>query len=178
MTVRRIILSDATAGLMAKQLIRSCRWPLGAIVLSFTACTVLAAVTTDPILFQAGLWLLVHALFLLGGFLVHEWSHVAGMRLFRGVSDIVISGGVLRFSVIPVGRLYGWQIAIVATLGPCTSCLVGALIALLAPGSLLQYWFLLHAVFLLPFFGDGRSLLLGIREWARPVQLRAPGINC
>ena len=178
MTVRTITLTDATVGLIAKQLIWSCRWPFAAVVLSFTACTFLAAVTTDPILFQAGLWLLVHALFLLGGFLVHEWSHVAGMRLFRGVSDIVISAGVLRFSVIPVGRLYGWQIAVVAILGPSASCLVGALVALLAPGSLLQYWFLLHAVFLLPFFGDGRSLILGIRVWARPVGLRAPGINC
>ncbi|MEV8149173.1 hypothetical protein AB0O52_13675 [Arthrobacter sp. NPDC080073] len=178
MSVREITLPDATVGLIAKELIGSCRWPLAAVVLSFTACTFLAAITADPILFQAGLWLLVHALFLLGGFLVHEWSHVAGMRLFHGVSDIVVSAGVLRFSLIPVGRLCGWQIAVVATLGPSASCLVGALIALLAPGSFLQCWFLLHAVFLLPFFGDGRSLILGIRVWARPVSLRAPGTNC
>ncbi|WP_442543266.1 hypothetical protein ACSBOX_15680 [Arthrobacter sp. KN11-1C] len=134
--------------------------------------------TTDPILFQAGLWLLVHAFCLLGGFLVHEWSHVAGMRLLPGVAHVVVSAGVLRFSVIPVGRLYGWQIAIMAILGPGASCLVGALIALLAPGSFLQHWFLLHAVFLLPFFGDGRSLILGVRKWARPVSLRGGAVNC
>ncbi|MGO4474200.1 hypothetical protein [Arthrobacter sp. efr-133-TYG-120] len=99
------------------------------------------------------------------------------MRLFHGISDVVVSSGILRFSVIPVGHLYGWQIAIVAILGPGGSCLVGALVALLAPGSFLQHWFLLHAVFLLPFFGDGRSLILGIRAWARPVGLRAPVVN-
>ncbi|MDQ0029346.1 hypothetical protein [Arthrobacter bambusae] len=175
MTLLKIALQDVTAGLIAKQLMWSCRWPFAAMVLSFTACTFLAAMTTDLVLFQTAVWLIVHALFLLGGFLVHEWFHVAGMRLFRGVSDIVVSAGVLRFSVIPVGRLYGWQIAVVAILGPGASCLVGVLITLLAPGSLLQYWFLLHAVFLLPFFGDGHSLILGIREWSRPVGLLAPG---
>ncbi|GAP58376.1 hypothetical protein AHiyo1_14320 [Arthrobacter sp. Hiyo1] len=177
MTVRKFALRDVTAGLIAKQLIWSCSLPFAAAALDFTACTFLAAMTTDPILFRAGLWLLVHVLCLLCGFLVHEWSHVAGMRLFHGISDVVVSSGILRFSVIPVGHLYGWQIAIVAILGPGGSCLVGALVALLAPGSFLQYWFLLHAVFLLPFFGDGRSLILGIRAWARPVGLRAPVVN-
>lgn len=175
MTVRSVTLRDATGGLLARQLIRSCRWPYAAVVLSFTACTLLAAVTTDPVLFQAGLWLLMHALFLLGSFLVHEWSHVVGMRLFSGVSSVVITADSLRFSVVPVGRLYGWQIAIVAISGPGVSCVAGALIALLASESFLQCWFLLHAVFLLPFFGDGRSLIVGIREWSRPVGLRAPG---
>jgi hypothetical protein len=101
-----------------------------------------------------------------------------GMRQFPGVSHVVVSAGVLRFSVIPIGSLYGWQIAVVAVLGPGASCSVGALIALLTPSSLLQYWFLLHAFFLLPFFGDGRGLRLGIREWTRLVGLRAPAVYC
>lgn len=174
MNVHKITLSDATAGLLAQQLMRSCRWPFAAVGLGFTACAFLATVASDPILFQSGLWLLVHALFLLGGFLMHEWSHLAGMKLFPGVTHVVLFADALRFSVIPVGRLQGWQIAIVAILGPTASCLVGALIALLAPDSFLQHWFLVHAVFLLPFFGDGRSLIIGIREWSRPVDLRAP----
>lgn len=176
MTPRKFTLRDVNAGLIAKQLIWSCRLPLAAAALGFTACTFLAALTTDTILFRAGLWLLVHVLCLLCGFLVHEWSHVAGMKLFPGVAHVVVSAGVLRFSVVPVGRLYGWQIAIVAVLGPGASCLVGTLIALLAPGSFLQHWFLLHAVFLLPFFGDGRSLILGARKWAHPIELRADAV--
>lgn len=92
-------------------------------------------------------------------------------------SHVVVRAGVLRFSIIPVGRLYGWQIATVAVLGPGASCLVGGLTALLIPGSTLQYWFLLHAIFLLPFFGDGRGFLFGIRRRARLVGLRAPGVN-
>lgn len=135
--------------------------------------------TTDPILFQAGLWLLVHVLCLLCGFLVNEWSHVAGMRLFHGISDVVVSSGALRFSVVPVGRLYGWQIAIVAILGPGASCLVGALVALLAPGSFLPYWFLLHAVFLLPLAMDAASFSesgsgLGRLAYARPGSTADP----
>ena len=133
--------------------------------------------TADPVLFQMSLWLLMHTICLLGSFLVHELFHVVGMRLFHGISHIVVSAGVLRFSVIPVGSLYGWQIVIVAVLGPGSSCLLGAVLALLTPSSLLQCWFLLHAIFLLPFFGDGRSLILGIRERARLVGLRASEVR-
>jgi len=134
-------------------------------------------VTADPVLFQMSLWLLMHTICLLGSFLVHELFHVVGMRLFHGISHIVVSAGVLRFSVIPIGSLYGWQIVIVAVLGPGSSCLLGAVLALLTPSSLLQCWFLLHAIFLLPFFGDGRSLILGIRERARLVGLRASEVR-
>lgn len=177
MTVRPIALRDATASLVLMRLMWSCRWPLGAVVLGFSTCAALAAKMGDSALLQVGLWLLLHVLCLLGGFLVHEWFHIVGMRLFHGVSHVVVSAGVLRFSIIPVGRLYGWQVAAVALLGPGASCLVGGLIALLIPSSTLQYWFLLHAIFLLPFFGDGRGFLFGIRRWARLVGLRAPGVN-
>lgn len=166
-----------TAGLILKRLLWWCRWPLSALTLGFSACIMLATMTADPVLFQMSLWLLMHALCLFTGFLVHELFHVVGMRLFHGVSHVVVSAGVLRFSVIPIGSLYGWQIAIVAVLGPGSSCLLGAVLALLTPSSLLQCWFLLHAIFLLPFFGDGRGLILGIREWARLVGLRAPVVS-
>jgi hypothetical protein len=177
LSLRAIALRDVTAGLILKRLLWSCRWPLAAVALGFSACTALATMTADPVLFQVSLWLLVHVLCLLSSFLVHELFHVVGMRLFHGVSHIVVSAGVLRFSVIPIGSLYGWQIAIVAVLGPGSSCVVGAMLALLTPSSLLQCWFLLHAIFLLPFFGDGRGLILGIREWARLVGLPAPVVR-
>jgi hypothetical protein len=175
--VGTIALQDMTTGLILKRLLWSCRWPLSALTLGFLACIVLATMTGDPVLFRVSLWLLMHALCLLSSFLVHEMFHVVGMRLFRGVSHVLVSASVLRFSVVPVGSLYGWQIAIVAVLGPGSSCLLGAVLALLTPGSLLQYWFLLHAIFVLPFFGDGRCLVLGIREWARLVGLPAPVVR-
>ncbi|MBB6403728.1 hypothetical protein [Arthrobacter sp. AZCC_0090] len=133
--------------------------------------------TADPILFQACLWLLVHVLCLLVSFLFHELAHVLGMMAFRGVSDVVISASTFRFSLIPLGKLDGWKIGVIAVLGPGSSCAVGAAIALLSPDSFLQYWFLLHGIFLLPFFGDGRSLLVGLRNRSGLVSLTGPSAD-
>ncbi|MEZ2389888.1 hypothetical protein AB6813_10120 [bacterium RCC_150] len=81
---------------------------------------------------------------------------------------------MFRFSLIPLGKLDGWKIGIIAVLGPSSSCAAGVAIALLSPDSFLQYWFLLHGMFLLPFFGDGRSLIIGLRNRSRLISLTGP----
>ena len=173
MLLHAIPLRETTAGLILGLLIRSSRWPLAAIAVGFLLCGALAFMTGDRVLFQAGLWLLAHALCLFCSFVVHEISHVVCMRRFSGVTHIVVSTNSRRFSITPIGSLRGWQIAVTAVAGPGASCAVGAALVFLIPNSLLHLWFLFHAVFILPVFGDGRGLIEGIKYWSRPVALTA-----
>ncbi|MFJ5955440.1 hypothetical protein ACIQC5_05705 [Paenarthrobacter sp. NPDC092416] len=143
---------------------------MSAVAVGFVVCASLG----DPVLLHMGAWLLLHSLCLMGGFLVHEVAHVLGMKVFRGVTHVAVGFTAARFSVTPIGRLYGWQIAVIAVFGPGAACAVGALLACFAPGSLLQYWFLLHSAFLLPVFGDGQALITGLKNRNHGFTLRTP----
>lgn len=139
-----------------------------------SACLVAALLTADSYLFEMGVWLALHFGCLLAGFVIHELGHAVTARICPGVVDLHVSVNIFRFSLSPVGTLFGWQVALISLVGPFSSCLAGALLLLTAPGLSVHYWFLLHLVFLAPAFGDGRSLIVGLRKWSSPIQLQAP----
>ncbi|WP_155806779.1 hypothetical protein [Leifsonia xyli] len=48
---------------------------------------------------------------------------------------------------------------------------VGAGLAAIVPSQGFHCWYLCHAVFLLPVFGDGRSVIVGARAWSARIVL-------
>lgn len=69
---------------------------------------------------------------------------------------------LLRVSVIPHGEMTGWEIVRGALAGPLSCMSIGVLLLLIVPDLQLHWWYLLHGAFLLPLFGDGRSLIKGV----------------
>ena len=148
-------------------------WPLQVL----TAAMLLAACgwyvgTGDPMPARAA-WRLetIAAVGLAGGFAVHEVAHVAVLRRCAGVSHLVVSSTWWRFSLEPRGSITAAQVVGVALAGPGAAAAVGLVLWAALPGAGLHGWFLVHLVFLLPVFGDGRSLVLGVREL--PWRVRA-----
>ncbi|WP_255771677.1 hypothetical protein [Pseudarthrobacter sulfonivorans] len=137
------------------------------------ACSLTGLVLGYPYLAELALWLVINFACLLGGFLIHEGAHALAGRRFRGISSFVVSSSMFRFSIAPVGRLYGWQIAVMALAGPVAAAAAGLVLWAAVPGLLLHWWFWPHLVFLAPLFGDGRSLVVGIRHWSARVPLHA-----
>ncbi|MDO5634591.1 MAG: hypothetical protein Q4G34_06945 [Micrococcus sp.] len=119
-----------------------------------------------------GLWihatavLLLHlVLGLLGSFVVHELGHVVALRWWApGVERIRLDASWTRVSITPVGVLTSGQAIASALAGPGLCVLVGTVIALASPLWGIQVWYLLHAVFVLPCFGDGRAILTVLRR--------------
>ncbi|MFC8041308.1 hypothetical protein ACFUOZ_18310 [Paenarthrobacter sp. NPDC057355] len=170
MKLSTVPIDDVKVMVAVKSLVRAVRVPAAAVVAGFTVCAV-TAVAGMPGVLQPALWLLVHASCLLIGFVIHEGSHVLGLKLTSGITHVIFASTLLRFSVIPVGKLVGWQAALIALAGPMAACLAGVPVALLLPDYALHWWFFLHAIFLLPLFGDGRSLVKGLLTWRGQVQL-------
>ncbi|MEU8660349.1 hypothetical protein [Actinoplanes philippinensis] len=96
-----------------------------------------------------------------GSYLLHEGGHVLVLSACPGVRDIGIHSGLLRFSVVPRGEITRTESILTALAGPGVCGLAG--LALLAGGSPLAWWYLAHLAFLLPVFGDGRSIVRAIR---------------
>lgn len=56
-------------------------------------------------------------------------------------------------------------------IGPLFAALIGIVLGFFPLTADLRMWYLLHLVFLLPFFGDGRALLLGLRTGGSTVEV-------
>ncbi|WP_433794752.1 hypothetical protein [Actinoplanes sp. CA-252034] len=96
-----------------------------------------------------------------GSYLLHESGHVLVLSGCSGVHDIEVRSGLLRFSVVPHGSITRAEGILTALAGPGLCALAG--LALLAAGSPVTWWYLAHLIFLLPVFGDGRSIVRAIR---------------
>jgi hypothetical protein len=96
---------------------------------------------------------------LVGSFVVHETAHLLALRRLRTVTEVRLERTLWRLSLRPIGPMTPGQVAGVALAGPGACVVVGIALALALPESSVRWWYLAHAVFLLPVFGDGRALL-------------------
>lgn len=133
------------------------------LVFSVPASTLaFAIVSGDGVLIQWCLLLTLHGVMGLWlSFAIHEAAHLVLLKRVAGVNSH-ISFTLMRISVVPHGLMSGWQIARVALAGPMLCVGIGIGIALTMPEVQLQWWYLAHAIFVLPLFGDGRSLIKGL----------------
>ncbi|MEU6861204.1 hypothetical protein AB0B28_20310 [Glycomyces sp. NPDC046736] len=140
-------------------------WTVAASVWPLTAF--LAALTLAALAWWAGTgdWglVLLSLLFakagllgLVASFALHEAAHAAVLKRLNGITSVTVERTALRVSLRPEGMITRGQNALVALAGPVSCGLVGA--ALWFAGDALAWWYLLHLAFLLPVFGDGRSL--------------------
>lgn len=100
---------------------------------------------------------------LAGSFCLHECAHVAILRRLSGISHIAVERSWLRISVQPTGWISPRQIACVALAGPMV-CVLFGLVIFCAGRPHLSVWFLMHGAYLLPPFGDGRTLIQAWRQ--------------
>ncbi|MGL4177281.1 MAG: hypothetical protein ACRCSN_14525 [Dermatophilaceae bacterium] len=140
-------------------------WPLLASAVCLVALSLGWWVSSDDAMLVrlAAAFLEVVAIGLVGSFALHEWAHVVVLRRVSTVTSIVVERTFWRFSVVPRGSMTARQVVAVAAAGPLV-CVVTGLVGLLVdPDALLGWWFVAHGIFLLPPFGDGRSLCSGLR---------------
>ena len=103
------------------------------------------------------------ALGLVGSFALHESAHVMVLKRIGAVTHLAIDRTRWRISIIPFGTLTARQVVRVAIAGPLSCVGVGSALWILGLDRSLAWWYLAHAIFLLPFFGDGRNLRRGLR---------------
>lgn len=151
----------------------ACRWLLLAawpLHLAFGALVVatgsLAVVTEQTGISDAVVALVAHyVLGLCGSFALHELGHLFALSRAEGVTAITVERTLWRLSVSAHGRIRGRDALLAALAGPGACVAAGAALLLLAPHSHLHLWYLAHAVFLVPVFGDGRTVLAVILSW-------------
>jgi hypothetical protein len=144
-------------------------WPLLVLtVAALGAAAVWSAVSGDRVLLALALaFTETVVLGLVGAFALHETAHVLALRRIGTVTQLVLERTAWRLSIMPRGTLSPRQSAGVAVAGPAACVLVGAVLWATRLDVWLAWWFLAHALFLLPFFGDGRELLRGLWLWQR-----------
>jgi hypothetical protein len=137
-------------------------WPLPAFLGALlTAALIWRIRSGDAVPAAMAWWFFKTAAFgLAGAFALHEWAHVMLLKRIATISHIALERRWWRISVVPIGTLTPRQNAGVAVAGPGAAIIVGAIIHVVDPG--LSWWFMAHAIFLLPVFGDGRSLVAAI----------------
>lgn len=142
-------------------------WPLLAFAGLLLAAAVLwSASSGDRVLLALALgFARTVALGLVGAFALHEVAHVVLLRRIATVRTIVLERTAWRFSVVPRGAISPPQAAAVAVAGPAASALVGVALRVTGVDLWLSWWFLAHAAFLLPVFGDGRALVIALWRW-------------
>ncbi|MFE4259579.1 hypothetical protein [Streptomyces sp. NPDC056883] len=142
-------------------------WPLLAVAgVLLAAALALKAHSGDPVPAEMA-WVLVakpSALGLAASFALHESAHVLVLKRIRTVTHITIERTALRTSVIPHGAMTTRQTATVALAGPAACLAVGGLLRLSGLDEALSWWYLAHIVFLVPLFGDGKTLWRCARE--------------
>lgn len=100
---------------------------------------------------------------LVGSFALHESAHVVALKRIDTVTHLAVERTAFRTSILPIGELTARQVVGVALAGPLSCVAVGGALWLSNLDPSLTWWYLAHAFFLLPFFGDGRSLYRGLR---------------
>jgi hypothetical protein len=98
-----------------------------------------------------------------GSYAVHESGHALALGLCSGVERVDVECRFLRVSLCPVGTVTRLEAIGVALAGPGACVAISGVLALLLPGSGLQWWYLAQGLFLLPPFGDGLCLLRAAR---------------
>jgi len=130
-----------------------------------------AAASGDWVLLVWCLLLTMHGTMGLGlSFAIHEAAHLVLLSKIKNV-DSAVHVDWLRISVVPCGSMSGWQIVRVALAGPLVCVAIGVGLTLTVPNLQLQWWYLAHAILLLPLFGDGRSLIKGMNIRGRTVRV-------
>lgn len=144
-------------------------WPLQLLTATMlVAATWWYVATGDGMLLRAaGRLELLAAVGVAGAFAVHEVAHVAVLRRCEGVTHLVVTATPARFSVEPRGRITPRQVVGVALAGPGAAAVAGLVLWIAVPAVDLHWWFLAHLAFLLPVFGDGRSLLVALSRSQR-----------
>lgn len=139
-------------------------WPLLALLTTFTAVAASWwGVSGDPVPARLfGGFLAITLIGLVGSFALHELTHLAALRQVPTVEEVVIERRGWRLSLHPRGRMSPLQVVGVAVAGPGACILVGLALWVLAPGSTLRWWYLAHALALVPPMGDGRAVVTAI----------------
>jgi hypothetical protein len=150
-------------------------WPLLLLVsLLLGAAVVWAGASGDVTQLPVAAWLFAAAV---GGltvsFALHECVHAAVLKRITTVTEVTVERTWARISLIPHGRMTGWQVATVAASGPVACVLAGAVLAVPHATRPLSWWYLGHALFLLPVFGDGITLLKGLIAGPRTLDTGA-----
>lgn len=144
-------------------------WPLHLLVLVPLAVTEsVAFLTAQPAVGDAALRLGAH--YLCGAWLsfaVHETGHAVALTRGSGVARFTLIRTSWRFSITTEEVLDERRVIWVAVSGPGAAVAGGLLLWLIQPGWLLHGWYLTHALFLLPMFGDGRAVLHGFTAMRR-----------
>lgn len=142
-------------------------WPLLAFIGVLVAASLAYAVRSGdgvPLELSWGLFLLAGP-GVVGSFVLHEGAHVVALRGAPGVTHVAVERTLLRVSVVPVGEVTPSRAAGVAVAGPGACVLVGVALWALGVPAAWCWCYLAHGAMLLPFFGDGRTL---VRSLARP----------
>lgn len=128
---------------------------------------ILAIVTLEKIYLHTSLLFFFHInIGLFGSFLFHELIHGFFISLFlRNSHSIIIEYNFIRFSIIPTEVLLGWKIVVIAFTPSFILFNIGFMLYLFVPHTYIYIWYFLHLLFLLPFFGDGKSCILGLLHW-------------
>lgn len=161
---------------VALGIVRSCFAPCVGAGIAAAISLILASALSDSAIASMALTFLLHLVVgLIGSFALHEATHSLALTLFApGIQTIEIVATAWRFSLTPVGTMTGRQVMAVALAGPLSGVAAGMLLFTMAPASPLGLWYLGHALFLLPIFGDGRAVLSGLRHWRIPREVGAP----
>lgn len=151
--------------LLALAVVRSVRWFLVLWCGSTIGMIIWTTSIGVPGLAEPLIRLLVQALGgLIAGFLIHEVAHLAALRIWvPEVGTIALEVTALRVSLKPRGRMTGWQMVTAATAGPGACVIAGMIVWVLPVAYGLQWWYFFHLVFLIPIFGDGRSIVRGLQ---------------
>lgn len=141
-------------------------WPLLAFIAALTLAALVWQVRTgDDSLTIAVSPAVKHIMFgFAASFAIHETTHAMVLSRCPGVTHITIHRTAWRFSLTPLGTLTPLEAAAGAVAGPGVTVLVGAGLYLTGLDTTLALWYLCHLVFLLPFFGDGKTLITALRH--------------
>lgn len=125
-----------------------------------------ARATPSDILFRLGTGVLkVWVVCVMAPYIVHETLHIVALALCPAIQSITVESTLLRISIRSEGTLTAMQSCLIAFVGPCGASVVGAV--LLSFNYQCGWFWLLHAVFIFPPFGDGASILRGVTSIAR-----------
>ena len=98
---------------------------------------------------------------------VHEWLYIAALSVGKGTTLLRVEVGLSRVSVAPVEALSAARAGGAAISGPVGTAVLGLAATPWMCHLGLPWWislpWMLHGMFLAPFFGDGKSLVTSLK---------------
>lgn len=168
----RLPVAEFSASVVVRRIIRANAWFLFVIGGLASGCALVSVGSSNPAIADLAWSFTLHAVGgLLGSYVVHELAHACVLKRMWGVAGIEVVTTILRFSLVPRGVVSGWQICLVAAAGPLIAAGLGVVLMMVVPSLGLHLWYLGHVVFLLPVFGDGKSVVVGLRSWGRRLTI-------